>query len=333
MKIAFFEIEDWQKSFFKDCLKDYTLSFDSKPLTKENIGGAEDVEILSGMVYSKFSKEILSLFPNLRMITTRSTGFDHIDLEYCKLKNIAACNVPEYGSNTVAEHTFALILAVSRKIIPSVERTKRGDFSLDGLRGFDLFGKTFGAIGVGHIAKAAIRIAKGFGMKVVVFSHHPDDDLARELDFAWVDLPTLLSSSDIVSLHVPLTKETQHLINIENILHFKKGSLLINTSRGGVVQTEAILLGLEKGVLTGAGLDVLEEECFIKEETQLLTEEFLKQCDIKTQLLNHVLLTKKNVLVTPHNAFNSQEALQRILSTTAGNITSFLQGKTENRVV
>ncbi|MDP3940848.1 MAG: hydroxyacid dehydrogenase [bacterium] len=333
MKIAFFDVEEWEKVYFQDHLTDHSLYFCNTSLTKDNLREAQGAEVLSTMVFSQLTKELLSQLPDISLITTRSTGFDHIDLEYCREKKITVCNVPEYGANTVAEHTFALILALSRKIIPSAERTRQGNFSLDGLRGFDLYGKTFGVVGLGHIGKAAVRIAKGFGMNVIVFSRSPDAHLADELAVRFVDLPTLLSESDVISLHVPLTRETRHLINKENILHCKKGSILINTARGGVVDTEAVLLGLEKGILAGAGLDVLEEECFIKEETQLLTDEFLKECDIKTQLLNHVLLKKKNVIITPHNAFNSAEALGRILSVTLQNITSCIEGKITNRVV
>jgi D-lactate dehydrogenase len=169
-------------------------------------------------------------------------------------------------------------------------------------------------------------------MKVLVYTRNHDNELARELGFSYVDLPRLLAQSDIVSLHVPYFPETHHLINKENILQFKKGSILINTSRGGVVDTEAILLGFDEGILRGCGLDVLEEECFVMDETQLMTPEFLKQCDLKTQLMNHVLLKKTNVIITPHNAFNSTEALRRILDTTAENIRAFVDNKPINVV-
>lgn len=332
MKIAFFEIEGWEKPFFAEKLAGHELYFNEQPLSLETIEKVKDFEILSGMVYSSFKKETLEKLTNVKMITTRSTGFDHIDLAYCKEKNIVVCNVPEYGSNTVAEQTFALILALSRKLIPSVERTRRGDFSLDNLRGFDLHGKTIGVVGVGNIGKAVIRIANGFGMDVLGFARKPNMELASELGFIYVDFEHLLVSSDIVTLHVPYTKETRHMINLDSIKKFKKGSVLINTARGGIVETEAILYGLESGILAGVGLDVLEEECTIKEERQLLTKEFLQECDIKTQLLNHVLLTKDNVIITPHNAFNSTEALQRILVTTFENMQSFIRSNPQNVV-
>jgi len=169
-------------------------------------------------------------------------------------------------------------------------------------------------------------------MNVLVSTKHPDQNLAKQLGITFVELSALLNNSDIVSLHVPLIAETRNLINKENIALMKKGSLLINTARGAVVETEALVFALEKGILAGAGLDVLEEERALKEERELLTKEFLKTGDLKTQLLNHVLLTKENVIITPHNAFNSREALQEILQTTVGNITSFLAGKFVNLV-
>lgn len=334
MKIVFFEIEEWEKPLIKDKLGGEALLFDDKHLSKDSKEEYKDAEIISiKSTTPDLDEPILSQFPNLKLITTRTTGYDHIDLAYCKGRNITVCNVPDYGSYTVAEHTFALLLAIAHKIVPAVQRTRQGDFQLDGLRGFELHGKTLGVVGLGSIGKAVIKIAMCFGMNVVCFARTKDEALAKELGFTYVDLPTLLGQSDIVSLHVPYTKETHHMINKENIKLFKKGCVLINTARGGIVETEAILIGLEEGHLSGAGLDVLEEECMIKEETELLTEEFLKQCDLKTQLLNHVLLTKENVIITPHNAFNSTEALRRIIDTTNLNILAFLKQSPQNVVV
>lgn len=332
MTIAFFEIEEWEQALFAAALRDYTLTFFHEPLTTETVGQVANAEILSPFIYSQLDSEALFHFPNLKLIATRSTGFDHVDLAYCREKGIIVCNVPAYGVNTIAEHTFALILALSRKIIPSVERTRRGDFRLEGLRGFELAGKTLGIVGLGHIGKRVAILARAFGMNVIVHTRHPDSVGTQELGIPFVDLSTLLESSDIVTLHVPLTPQTRHLINKENIRLMKKGSYLINTARGGVVETEAMLWALEQDIIAGAALDVLEEECSLKEERQLLTNEFLKTCDLKTQLFNHVLLTKENVIITPHNAFNSHEALQEIAQTTLENIRAFTVGKPENVV-
>lgn len=323
-KIAFFELEKWEEEYIRQALKDKDLFISRDKLTKDNLSSAKDASILSTFIFSTLNREILSQLPHLKYIATLSTGFDHIDTDFCKEKGIIVSNVPSYGEHTVAEHTFALILALSRKLIPSIEKTKKGDFSLEGLRGFSLYGKTLGVIGAGHIGKRVIEIAKCFGMKVLVFTKHQKSSTSLE---------QLLSSSDVITIHVPYNSDTHHLINMKNIRFFKKGSILINTARGGIVETQAILEGLERGILMGAGLDVLEEECNLREEKELLTNEFLKSCDIKTQLLNHVLLTRNDVIVTPHNAFNSREALLQILQTTVSNIQSFLQGNIINRVV
>lgn len=332
MKIAFFEVEEWQKDYLKEKLSGQELSFFAEPLSLENFGVAQDCQIISPFIYSQINKEIVAKLPNLKMISTRSTGFDHIDIASARENKIAVCNVPFYGENTVAEHTFALILALSRKLIPSAERARSGDFSLDGLRGFDLKGKTLGIVGFGHIGLNVARIAKGFEMNVLAFDVKQDKKLAKKIGFEFADLENLLKKSDIVTLHAPYNSATHHLINSENINLMKDGSYLINTSRGGLIETEALLRALTDGKLSGAGLDVLEEECFIKEEAQLLSKEFPKTCNIKTALQNNILLRQKNVIITPHNAFDSQEALIRILDTTVLNIQSFLKNKPINYV-
>ncbi len=269
--------------------------------------------------------------PNLKFIATRSMGFDHIDITACKEKGIVVSYVPSYGAHTVAEHTFALMLAVSRKIVPSVERAKRGDFSSIGLTGFDLFGKTLGVIGTGHIGKNVCELGIAFGMKILAYCHHEDQELCAK-GVKYVSLDELLSGSDVVSLHLPHNSETEHIINTRNIEKFKKGAILINTARGALIETKAILEGLEKGILAGAGLDVLEEENALKEEREFLASEHIEKGDIQTQLLDHILLDRNDVVITPHNAFNSIEALQEILETSLGNIKSFLSGAPINLI-
>lgn len=330
-KIAFFEVDDWEVDSFCSALEGYETVCKKEALNEKTIVDVTDATVLSVFIYSTLTKEILAQFPNLKLITTRSTGFDHIDVSYCKEKGITVCNVPSYGAHTVAEHTFTLMLALSRKLIPAVMRTKRGDFSQQGLTGVDLYGKTLGVVGAGNIGKNVIQTALGFGMKVLVFTRHPENTTEPSVQYT-DNLENLLCSSDIVTLHVPYTKETHHIINIENIKQFKKGSVLINTARGPLVETQAILDGLEQGILSGVGLDVLEEECGFREERELLTTEFLKTCDLKTQLMNHVLLDRDDVIVTPHNAFNSREALEQIVHTTIENIKQFFDQKPQNLV-
>jgi D-lactate dehydrogenase len=332
MKIAFFEIEEWQKDYLKEKLEGADLSFFAEPLSLNNVNSASDCQIISPFIYSQINKDVLQKIPDLKMITTRSTGFDHINIQSTTANKIIVCNVPFYGEGTVAEHTFALILALSRKLFDSVERTRRGDFSLDGLRGFDLKDKTLGVIGLGHIGLHVARIANGFAMKVLAYDVKEDKKLAKKIGFAYSDLENLLSKSDIITLHAPYNSSTHHLINFKNINLIKKGAYLINTARGSLVETEALLRALSDGTLAGAGLDVLEEECVIKEEAQLLSKEFPKACDLKTALRNHILLHQKNVVITPHNAFDSSEALVRILDTTVENIKEFIKKKPQNVV-
>ncbi|MFH1968399.1 MAG: hydroxyacid dehydrogenase [bacterium] len=332
MKIVFFETEGWQESYLKERLKGFELSFFAAPLSEENVSLADGCSIISPFIYSKINKELLENFSDLKMVATRSTGFDHIDILAAKGKEIAVCNVPFYGENTVAEHTFALILTLSRKMFESLQRAKSGDFSLQGLRGFDLKGKNLGIIGLGHIGQHVARIAKGFEMNVLAYDLKKDKKMARKLGIKFVELEDLLKGSDIITLHAPYNESTQYIINSQNVGLIKKGAYLINTARGGLVETSALLNALSDGTLAGAGLDVLEEECFIKEEAQLLSKEFPKTCDLKTVLQNHILLNQKNVVITPHNAFNSEEALKRILDTTIENIQAFAKGKSINQI-
>ena len=332
MKIVFFETEKWQKEYLEEKLGKTGISFFEEPLSLENIDSVKDCQIISPFIYSKINKEILEKLPDLKMIATRSTGFDHVDTATAKESKITVCNVPFYGENTVAEHTFALILALSRKLFDSVDRARKGDFSLDGLKGFDLKDKTIGIVGLGHIGLHVARIANGFEMKVLAYDLKEDKKLAKEIGFEYASFEDVLAKSDIITLHAPYNKATHHLINSENINLIKKGAYLVNTSRGALIETDALLKALSEGILAGAGLDVLEEECLIKEEAQILSKEFLKTCDLKTALQNHILLQQKNVIITPHNAFNSQEALLRILDTTILNIQSFIKNNSINKV-
>lgn len=332
MKIAFFEIKDWEKEYLSEKLKGNDLNFFSDKLTLENIESVKDCEIISPFIYSQINKDILGKIPSLKFISTRSTGFDHINIADAKEKNISISNVPFYGENTVAEHTFALILTLSRKIFKSVDRFKRGDFSLDGLVGFDLKGKTLGIVGMGHIGQRVAKIALGFEMNVLAYDINQDKKLAKTLGFKYATLEDLLKNSDIITLHSPYNENTKHLINSERIKLIKRGAYLINTARGGLIETSALIQALNDGTLAGAGLDVLEEECFIKEEAELLSGEFLKTCNVQTALENHMLLLKENVVITPHNAFNSKEALERILDATIENINAFIKKKPINLV-
>jgi D-lactate dehydrogenase len=330
MKIIVFEVEDWERQAFESLQAENQIEFVEGPLTPENAEAYSDAEAVSPFIYSDLSADVMRHMARLKLIATRSTGFDHIDIEYCKANNITVCNVPVYGDNTVAEHVFALLLVISHKMIAAVDRTRRGDFSLKGLQGFDLFGKTLGVIGTGSIGRCVIEIAKGFRMEVLATDVMPDEDLASRLGFRYVEMDELLASSDIITLHVPSNENTRNLISSDEFARMKQGVVLINTARGDVLDIKALAKAIGDGKVAAAGLDVLPEEGGIREEAELLRSVYDKKHDLETMLLNHILLRLRNVIITPHSAFNTCEAVERILSTTVDNIRSFTAGKTEN---
>jgi D-lactate dehydrogenase len=331
MKIAFFGVKDWEKDYLKGKLKKHNLKFFEESINDIDIKKIKDIEVISVFIYSDVNKKILDNLSKLKSITTRSTGFDHIDIKECKKRKIRVCNVPYYGENTVAEHTFGLILALSRNIHKSYVRTLRDDFSIEGLTGFDLKDKTIGIIGGGHIGMHVARMANGFEMNVLVFDLHRDSKKEKKLGFKYENLNNILKKSDIISLHVPYNKHTHHLIDKKKIKLLKKDAIIINTSRGGIIDTNALLSALEKEELGGAGLDVIEGEELIREEKQLLHE--TKNIDKwKTIFRDHKIFRMDNVVFTPHNAFNSKEALIRILDTTICNIESFCAKKCVNSI-
>lgn len=291
------------------------------------------IDVLSVFVNSRVDVNVLEKFPSLRLVVTRSTGFDHIDLTACVQKNITVCNVPTYGERTVAEYAFALLLTLSRKMYWSVQRVREeGRFHTDGLKGFDLAEKTLGVIGTGRIGCHVIKIATGFDMKVVAYDPYPKLDLEKTCNMKYIALDDLLSSSDIITLHAPYTPVTHHLLNQENMKRIKPGAVLVNTARGALVETAGLVEALKEGRLSGAALDVLEEEGFVGEEWKLLHEGTPRSDKMETVLADHQLMAFPNVVITPHNAFNTQEALERILEVTLQNIQSFVVGKIQNSV-
>ncbi|MBI4733804.1 MAG: hydroxyacid dehydrogenase [Rubrobacteridae bacterium] len=331
-RVAFFEVESWEETYIKDKLdKLIDFTFFQDPLTTENIDLAQEFEVISPFIYSEVNREVIESLPALRMIATRSTGFDHIDVAFCEEKDIVVSNVPSYGENTVAEHTFALILALSRKILPSVERTRRGNFDLEGLFGIELKDKTLGVVGAGHIGQHVIRIARGVQMNIIVYDVKQDELLAKNLGFRYASLDELLRTSDIVTLHAPYNPRTHHMINKRNIDMLKPGAILINTSRGGLIETSALIEALLGGALSGVGLDVLEEEGLIKEERQLLSHEYERE-KLRIALETHLLLFRDDVIITPHNGFNSIEAVRRILDTTISNILAYIENRPQNLI-
>lgn len=328
-KIAFIGSENWEAEYIQKNLAVQSLQFyglDKEPADSE-------AEILTNFIDFPVDEKTLQKFPKVKLVATRSTGYDHIDLKLCAQKGVVVCNVPTYGENTVAEFTFALLLALSRKMYPAIKQVReRADFGTRPLEGFDLKDKILGVVGTGHIGTYVVKIARGFGMNVLAFDPHPKPELAKEFGFTYASLNDLFRQSDIVTLHVPYLPATHHLINQDKIKLFKKGSILINTARGGLVETASLVRALKEGILAGAGLDVLEEEGFVKEELHMLLGGHPNQDQLKVALADHELMHMDNVIITPHNAFNSREAVQRILDTTAQNIQKFLAGQPVNVV-
>lgn len=328
MRVAVFQIDGWQKEYLSAALVKFghEVVCVSSSLDAEHLpdSGTEAVSVFVG---SSVDRKVMEALPNMKLITTRSTGFDHIDLAAAREKNISLGYVPSYGENTVAEFAFGLILTLSRKLFPAIDRIKEtSDFSFEGLEGFDLKGKTIGVVGTGRIGRHVIRIAKGFGMEVVAYDAFPNKKLAEEMNFPYVPFPEVLGVSDVLTLHVPYLKETHHLISNDNIFQMKKGAILINTSRGPVVETEALVRALKEGHLGGAGLDVLEEEGALKDEMGfVLKEKSANEESFRKIIANHILMDLPNVVITPHNAFNTREAITRILDADIQNIVSFAE--------
>lgn len=336
-KAVFFNLEPWAQDYISGSEKlksaGVAVGFENHVLDVSHMPADVDFDIAGIFVDSTLKKEVIGYLPKLKHIATLSTGFDHIDKDAAAAAGVSVSSVPSYGENTVAEYAFGLILALSRKICDTHCRVREeGSFSLEGLRGFDLAGKTIGVVGTGHIGQHAIRIAKGFGMNVMAYDPYPNEKFAEDMGFKYTPLAELLAASDIITLHVPYLPATHHLINKNNIGSVKKGAYIINTARGAVIETDALVGALKSGQLGGAGLDVLEEEGMVKDELNALVAGRAGEFDLKTVLEDHVLIDMPNVLITPHNAFNTTEAFQRILDTAIGNIVAFANGQPVNLV-
>lgn len=333
MNVVVFEATEWERQACKRLEADHAVRCDAGSLTLDCVNRYADAEAISTFIHSDLSATVLHKLPRLRLIATRSTGYDHIDLEYCRGVGVQVCNVPDYGDHTVAEHAFALLLALSRHIVEAVEHTQRGNFSQEGLRGFDLAGKTLGVVGAGRIGRRVIAIGKGFGMDVIAFDLRPDAAAADQLGFRYVALEDLLSAADIVTLHLPGGAATRTLIGDAEFARMKPGAVLINTSRGGVMDSEALVRALASGRLGGAGLDVVAEEGALGEEAEIFRSETAVPAErMRALLANHALLGQPNVIVTPHIAYNTAEAVSRIIETTLDSIVAFASGSPRNIV-
>ncbi len=333
MKLAFFEIEPWEQEGLKTVFPNDELFFSAAKLDELSLPAEQDFDIISVRTNSKVPKAVLDHFPNLKCIATRSTGYDHIDLNETKTRGINVGYVPGYGDVTVAEFAFGLILNITRNIYRGANEVKEeGSFDLTGLRGSDLNGKTIGVIGTGRIGKNVIKIAQGFGMKVVAFDPFPDLEFAKTQQFTYAALDDLLASSDVITIHCPATPQTLHLLNKENMPRVKKGAYLVNTARGTIIETQALVDALESGQIRGAALDVLEAENSLRDETEVLMHGHPDETETHTMLLDHALMRMPNVIITPHMAFDSDEAVRRILACTVENIQGFQKGEVPHPV-
>lgn len=334
MKIGFFEVEAWEQEGIKAALgSSGELYFSQNKIDEDNLPELKDLDVISIFVNSKITPKVLEALPSLKFIATRSTGYDHIDLQSCKAKGVQVAFVPSYGINTVAEQAFGLILNLTRKMYWAINQIKeREQFDYKGLQGIDLKGKTLGVIGTGKIGKESINIGQGFGMNIVAYDAYPDADYAKQKGFEYVSLDDLLAKADIITIHAIYNEGTHHLINTGNISKIKKGAYLVNTARGAIVETKALVDALESGILAGAGLDVLEEEGEIKDEMHFLSLGHPQAEKLQNVLYDHMLMRMPNVLITPHNAFNTKEALERINQTSIDNIKGFLETKPVNLI-
>jgi D-lactate dehydrogenase len=334
VNLVFFDVDEQEQTVIRKAFaqeSEYDVAVYADPLTPQNASRARDADGIGVFIRSRLTPWILDQLPNLRMIAAMSTGFDHIDADACRKRNIAVCNVPSYGDNTVAEYAFGLMLALTRKFRPTFRRVERGEFGREGLQGTDLKGKTLGLIGTGRIGSHLARLAWAAGMEVVAHDLHPNPDLTEQYGVHYLSLEEVLEHSDVISLHVPYTKSTHHLINAERLRLLKHTALLINTSRGKVVDTEAVADALREGHLGGVALDTFEgEQVWIEEE-------FLKRDDIAAIVLREAMesfsiLRSDRAILTPHNAYNTAEALERILITSSDNIKAFFAGNPQNVV-
>jgi D-lactate dehydrogenase len=339
-KMCFVEVEEETKGFFEEAFGGHEVSFvqrlDEVP---------EDTEVLSVFIGERIDAPFLEAHPPIRLLATRSTGCDHIDLDACASRGVTVANVGNYGENSVAEHTFALILALSRRLRDSEQAVRTGRFSRERLRGFDLRGRTLGVVGAGRVGLHVIRIGIGFGMHVIAYDARPHPFYSELLDFHYVSFERLMRESHVVTLHVPLNSTTRHMINRKTLALCRSGALLINTARGGLIDSGALIEALDTEQVAGVGLDVLEDErVFRGGATKILGEKIAERVrstaapvaretsphrvtEFSKLVAHNRLLNRPEVVLTPHVAFNSIEAMERLNTLTVENIRNYLEGR------
>jgi len=331
MKVAFFNLEGWEPEVYAQTFKGHNVEVLQHPFQKEGItvdkaAAVAGADILSIGALSLVNQEVMAALPKLKLIATRCTGVDHIDVALAKEKGIAVSNVPTYGENTVAEFTFALILTLARRLITIFERSKQGRLSRQEVRGIDLAGSTLGVLGTGRIGAHVVKIASGFDMQILCCDTYQKQELVERFGARYVPLADLLRSSDIITIHLPYLPETRHLINRDNIALLKPGALLVNAARGPITETAALLWALENGLLGGLALDSFEGELLWIKENELVHGRagFLPR-DYQAAFESFYLQRFPNVILTPHNAFNTTQAVQRILHANLDAILTFVE--------
>lgn len=335
MKIAYVTPYLGEEEIVNELLADHEVAYYGEPIREELPEELRDAAVLSVFVDSRVSAEMIDSMPNLKVLALRSTGCDHVDVAHAQERGIAVANVPHYGSQTVAEYAFGLMLTLSRRIYSAYDLLRReGMVDVPGCEGFDLCGKTLGVIGTGAIGRRVCEMAKGFRMRVVAFDLFPNEEFANELGIEYRSYDEVLEQSDIVTFHVPATDENHHMLNGENIARMKPGACVINTARGSLIDTIALVYAVKSGHLGGAGIDVFEGEQYIKDEMQLLMPggEKIEPPVWRAFVADHELIDHERVIVTPHLAFNTKEAKREITETTVENITSGLAGEIANPV-
>ena len=318
MKVAFFDAKPYDEVGFNRYIQgtDISIKYFETHLNEDTVSLAAGYDCVCVFVNDTLNKAVVNKLyeQGVRMIALRCAGFNNVDTRACFGK-IHVFRVPAYSPYAVAEHAMALLLSLNRHIPRAYTRTRDFNFSLSGLTGFDLYGKTVGIIGTGKIGKIFADICKGFGMNILAYDKFPNPSLGLN----YVDLPELLAQSDIISLHCPLTEETQHMINAQSLAQMKNGSIIINTSRGGLIDTDALIEAMKEGKIYGAGLDVYEEE------GDLFYEDFSGHVIQDDTLVR--LITMPNVIVTSHQAYLTTEALDNIAHTTITNMQKFFAGE------
>ncbi len=329
-KIYFFDTHNFEKEYFSnsDISKYFGFTFFETKLDEHSASLANGADVVCAFVNDRLDANVLECLAKagVKLVALRCAGFNNVDLEAAKRFNIKVCRVPAYSPNSVAEYTLGLLLCLSRKIHKSYHRVRELNFSLDGLVGFDISGKTVGVIGTGKIGKIFAKTVAAMGAKVLAYDIEEDQELKNLYNISYTELRNLCKDSDIISLHVPLNKESHHIINSDRIAEMKKGVYLINTGRGALIETKALIKALKTRHIGGAALDVYEEE-----ENVFFSD--LSNSGIDDDLLAR-LLTFPNVIISSHQAFLTKEALQNIADCTLMNVSEFIRtGAPQNEIL